>query len=332
MSAMSIHSWSKSVPNLLGIAMSGALLFSPLLHAQSFPERPVKIIVPYGAGGGADVFARVVGKGLEQEWKQGVVVDNRAGASGNIGTLEVVRAKADGYTLLLQNVSMATNYAIQGRLPYVPANDLTSILFLGSTPHIIVAHPKISVSNLQELMALIQKNPGTYAYGSCGIGSPQHFTMEVLKQTESLDMMHLGYKGCAPALTDVVGGQVPVAILSANLAAAYVNTGRLKAIGVTSSRRYGALPNVPTINEQGIKGFDYSGWYALMGPANMPADVVAKITAGVGKVLDDPAVRKTLDDSGIEVKRESAEQLSKTIADDSARYFNLARKLNLKAE
>jgi len=257
---------------------------------------------------------------------------NRAGASGNIGTLEVVRAKADGYTLLLQNVSMATNYAIQGRLPYVPANDLTSILFLGSTPHIIVAHPKISVSNLQELMALIQKNPGIYAYGSCGIGSPQHFTMEVLKQTESLDMMHLGYKGCAPALTDVVGGQVPVAILSANLAAAYVNTGRLKAIGVTSSRRYGALPNVPTINEQGIKGFDYSGWYALMGPANMPADVVVKITVGVGKVLDDPAVRKTLDDSGIEVKRESAEQLSKTIADDSARYFNLARKLNLKAE
>jgi len=318
---------------LLSMSLVAAVGAFPLpSQADNFPHRPVRIVVPYGTGGGADVFARTIGRGLEQDWKQGVVVENRPGAAGNIGTMEVVRAKPDGYTLLLQNISMVTNYAIQGQLPYSPTEDLTPILLLGSTPHAIVVHSRVPASNLKELAALIQKEPGKYAYASCGVGTPQHFTMEVLRQKLDLDMTHAGYKGCSPAVTDVVGGQIPVAIVSANLVGQYLNSGRLKAIGVTSQRRYSGLPDVPTLEEQGVGPFDYVGWYALMGPKKLPADVAATITSSVEKVLAYPTVKKSLDDNGIEVHIGSAERLLKTITEDSERYYTLARKLGLKAE
>jgi tripartite-type tricarboxylate transporter receptor subunit TctC len=188
------------------------------------------------------------------------------------------------------------------------------------------------VANFQELAASVKKNPGAVAYGSCGIGTPQHFAMEVVRQLADLNMTHVGYKGCAPALNDVVSGQIPVAVISANLATQHVNSGRLKAIGVTSSRRYGLMPEVPTLEEQGIKDFNYIGWYALMGPAKLPPEVVSRVLSSVNRVLDDPAVQKTLAEAGVDTKRGNAAELSKIIADDSSRYYDLARKLNLKAE
>lgn len=314
------------------LAWAAALVAAVPAQAQTYPERAVRIVVPYATGGGADVFARVIAKGLEKVWAPGVVVENKVGASGNIGTLDVVRANPDGYTLMLQNVSIATNYAIQGKLPYSPAKDLTALLLLGSTPHIIVAHPRAGVGNLQELAATVKRNPGTVAYGSCGIGTPQHFAMEVLRQLADLNMNHVGYKGCAPALNDVVAGQIPVAVISANLATQHVNAGRLKAIGVTSSRRYSLMPEVPTLEEQGIKDFNYIGWYALMGPARLPPEVIGRVLGSVNRVLDDPAVQKTLAEAGVDTQRGNAAELSKTIAEDSSRYYELARKLGLKAE
>lgn len=300
--------------------------------AQQYPERSVRIVVPYAVGGGADVFARVIARALEKQWNQAVVVENKVGASGNIGTLDVVRAAPDGHTLLLQNVSIATNYAIQGRLPFSPASDLTALLMLGSTPHIVVAHPRLGVNNLQELVAQVRKNPGALAYGSCGVGTPQHFAMEVLRQLAGLDMTHAGYKGCAPAVNDVVAGQIPVAVVSANLTTQYVATGRLKAIGITSDRRYSVMPDVPTLEEQGVKDFNYFGWYALMGPAKLSADVSARIIASVNRVMDDPSVQKMLADAGVDTKRGTAAELTRIISEDSSRYFNLARRMNLKAE
>jgi tripartite-type tricarboxylate transporter receptor subunit TctC len=319
--------------------LSGVFFFFLLMgqatgaaFAQSYPDRPVRIVVPYAVGGGADVFARVLARALEKQWGQGVVVENKVGASGNIGTLDVVRSAPDGHTLLLQNVSIATNYAIQGKLPFSPASDLTPLLMLGSTPHIVVAHPRLGVNNLQELIAHVKKNPGALAYGSCGVGTPQHFAMEVLRQLAGLDMTHVGYKGCAPAVNDVVAGQIPVAVFSANLATQYVATNRLKAIGITSDRRYSVMPDVLTIEEQGVKDFNYFGWYALMAPAKLPAEVSARIIASVNRVMDDPSVQKTLADAGVDTKRGTAAELSRIISEDSSRYFNLARRMNLKAE
>lgn len=325
----------RRVMSILGaVALCGVLfgqMFGPAM-AQGYPDRPVRIIVPYAVGGGADVFARVIARALEKQWNQGVAVENKVGASGNIGTLDVVRAAPDGHTLLLQNVSIATNYAIQGKLPFSPASDLTALMMLGSTPHIVLAHPRMGVNSLQDLVAQVKKNPGALAYGSCGVGTPQHFAMEVLRQLAGLDMNHVGYKGCAPAVNDVLAGQIPFAVVSANLATQHVATGRLKVIGITSERRYSVMPDVPTIEEQGIKDFNYFGWYALMGPAKLPADVSARVIASVNRAMDDPAVQKTLADAGVDTKRGTGAELGQIIAEDSARYFNLARKMNLKAE
>ena len=325
----------RQVMNFFGAVAVCSVLFGQMsgpAMAQGYPDRPVRIIVPYAVGGGADVFARVIARALEKQWNQGVAVENKVGASGNIGTLDVVRAAPDGHTLLLQNVSIATNYAIQGKLPFSPASDLTALMMLGSTPHIVLAHPRAGINTLQELVAQVKKNPGALAYGSCGVGTPQHFAMEVLRQLAGLDINHVGYKGCAPAVNDVLAGQIPFAVVSANLATQHVASGRLKAIGITSDRRYSVMPDVPTIEEQGIKDFNYFGWYALMGPAKLPADVAARVIASVNRTMDDPAVQKTLADAGVDTKRGTAAELSQIIAEDSSRYFNLARKMNLKAE
>lgn len=302
------------------------------VHAQGFPNKAVRIVVPYATGGGSDILARQLGTGLQSIWGQGVVIDNKAGASGNIGSQEVVRASADGYTLLLQNSTMVTNLGVNGKLPYDPDKDLTPIMLLGITPIALAAHPSAKVSNVKELIAVAKTKPESFNYGSCGIGSPQHFVMELLKQKTGTAAAHVGYKGCAPAVTDVLGGQTQLAIVSANLVAPYAKNGQLKVLGVSTAQRYALLPNTPTFEEQGLKPFDFSIWYALMGPAKMPPEVVAKITADVTRVLADVRVQENLSTAGVVPYRGTAEDLSKLIKSDSARYIQLAKSANVKAE
>ena len=314
------------------ICIAASNLAGPCALAQTYPSKPVRIVVPYATGGGSDILARQIGAGLQQAWGQGVVVDNKAGASGNIGTTEVVRAPADGYTLLLQNSTMVTNLGVMGKLPYDPDNDLTPIMLLGATPIALAAHPSAQAGNVKELVAAAKARPDTLSYGSCGIGTPQHFAMELVKQKTGVQAAHAGYKGCAPALTDVVGGQIPLAMVSANLVAPYAKNGRLRVIGVTTAHRYGLLPDTPTFEAQGLKPFDFSIWYALMGPAKLPAQVVAKLVADVEKVLADPAMRASLSNAGVEPYHGSAKELAALIQSDSVRYLQLARSANIKAE
>ncbi|QJW84157.1 hypothetical protein HK414_10495 [Ramlibacter terrae] len=228
-----------------------------------------------------------------------MAVENKAGASGNIGTQQVVRAQPDGYTLLLQNSTMVTNLAVTGKLPYDPDKDLTPIMLLGITPIALAAHPGANVSSVRELVAAAKAKPAAFSYGSCGIGTPQHFVMELLRQETGIAAAHAGYKGCAPAMTDVVGGQIQLAIVSANLVAPYAKSGQLKVLGVSTAQRYALLPNTPTFEEQGLKPFDFAIWYALMGPARMPPEVVAKITADVTRVLADARVQENLSTAGV---------------------------------
>ncbi len=304
----------------------------PVTYAQGYPNKSVRIVVPYATGGGSDILARQLGAGLQSAWGQGVVVDNKAGASGNIGSQEVVRAQPDGYTLLLQNSTMVTNLGVMGKLPYDPEKDLTPIMLLGITPIALAAHPSANVSNLKELIAAAKANPNSFNYGSCGIGTPQHFVMELLRQLTGIAAAHAGYKGCAPALTDVVGGQIQLAIVSANLVAPYAKSGQLKVLGVSTAQRYTLLPSTPTFEEQGFKPFDFSIWYALMGPAKMPPEVVAKITVDVSKVLADVRVQENLSTAGVVLFKGTAQDLSRLIKSDSARYIQLAKSANIKAE
>jgi tripartite-type tricarboxylate transporter receptor subunit TctC len=301
-------------------------------HADTYPSKAVRIVVPYATGGGSDILARQIGAVLQQAWGQGVVVDNKAGASGNIGSQEVVRAPADGYTLLLQNSTMVTNLGVMGKLPYDPEKDLTPIMLLGITPIALAAHPSAQVASVAELAAAAKAKPDAFTYGSCGIGTPQHFVMELLRQKTGIAAAHAGYKGCAPAVTDVVGGQVPLAIVSANLVAPYAKSGQLKVLGVSTAQRYGLMPAVPTFEEQGVKPFDFSIWYALMGPAKLPPEVVAKIVADVGKALAEPRVQSNLSNAGVEPYKGSAQDLATLIKTDSQRYLQLAKRANIKAE
>lgn len=260
------------------------------------------------------------------------MVDNKAGASGNIGTQEVVRAPADGYTLLLQNSTMVTNLGVMGKLPYDPETDLTPIMLLGVTPIALAAHPSAQVSNIKEQIAVAKAKPDALSYGSCGIGTPQHFAMELLKQKAGVAAAHTGYKGFSPALTDVVGGQTPLAMVSANLVAPYVKSGRLRVVGVSTAHRYGLLPDTPTFEEQGLKPFDFSIWYALMGPAKLSPQVVAKLAADVEKILADPAIQSSLSSAGVEPYKGSAQELASLIKSDAVRYLQLAKSSSIKAE
>ncbi|MFS2032983.1 Bug family tripartite tricarboxylate transporter substrate binding protein [Polaromonas sp. CT11-55] len=321
-------------PRLLALAalMSLSCLGAGQALAQDYPSRAVRIIVPYGTGGGSDILARQIGARLQAMWGQGVAVDNRAGASGNIGTEAVVHAPPDGYTLLLQNSTMVVNPAVNGKLNYDPEKDLTPIMLLGLTPIALVSHQSTNITNLKELVAYSKANPTGLSYGSCGVGTPQHFVMELVKQKSGVAATNVGYKGCAPALTDVVGGQVQLAILSANLAAPHLKTGKLNAIGVSTAARYQLMPQVPTFEEQGLKPLDFSIWYALMGPAKMKPEVAAKIYADVQKVLAEPAVKENLSGAGVEPLSGNGAALSRLIKADLARYAQLAKSANIKAE
>lgn len=299
-------------------------------HAQSYPTKPVRIVVPYATGGGSDILARQIATGLQAAWGQGVTVENKAGASGNIGTQDVVRAPGDGYTLLLQNSTMSTNLGVHGKLPYDPAKDLTPIMILGVTPIALAAHPSLGVKDVKELVALAQVKPNTLSYGNCGIGTPQHFVMELVKQKTRIDATPVGYKGCSPAVTDVLGGQIPLASVSANLLAAHGKSGKLNVLGVSSATRYSLLPDTPTFEEQGLKPFDFSIWYALMAPANVPPAVVSKIAADVAKVLQDPRVKANLATAGVEPLSGDAAALARLIREDNQRYVDLAKSANIK--
>lgn len=321
--------FSTAMALCMGLALQA---LAPAAVAQGYPARAVRIIVPYGTGGGSDILARQIGAGLQNLWGQGVAVDNRAGASGNIGTEAVVRSPADGYTLLLQNSTMVVSQAVSGKLNYDPEKDLTPIMLLGVTPIALAAHPSLNVRSVKELVAYSKAHPKTLAYGSCGIGTPQHFVMELVKQKAGFDANHAAYKGCAPGLTDVVGGQIPLAILSANLVAPYVTSGKLNAIGVSTKVRYKLLPDTPSFEEQGLKPLDFSIWYALMGPAKMPPEVVARIYADVQKILADPDTQSRLSNAGVEPFNGTGAQLAALIREDGVRYIQLARSANIKAQ
>lgn len=318
--------------NLRCLLLAATCLVTPFAGADTYPARAVKIIVPYGTGGGSDVLARQIGARLQTLWGQGVAVDNRAGASGNIGTEAVVRSAADGYTLLLQNSTMVVNPAVAGKLNYDPEKDLTPIMLLGLTPIALVSHQNIPIKSIKDLTEYARANPTALSYASCGIGTPQHFVMELVKQKTGVNATHVGYKGCAPGLTDVVGGQIPLAILSANLAAPHIKTGKLNGIGVSTAGRYHLTPQLLPFEEQGLKPLDFSIWYALMGPAKMPAEVVARIYADVQKVLAEPAVKDTLATAGVEPYAGDAQDLARLIKADLARYAQLAKTANIKAE
>ena len=288
-----------------------ALVFSGLMatasmgaHAQgNYPDKTVRIVVGFSAGGTTDVVARILAKELTEELGQSFVVENKPGAGSNIGVESVVRAPADGYTLLMMAVTSAINQTLYPKLRFDITKDLTPIALAAKVPNVLVVNPGVPANTVQELIDYAKKNPGKLNFASSGSGTSIHMAGELFKLETKLDVAHIPYKGSSPAVTDLIGGQVQFMFDNMPSAWPHVQAGKLRALAVTTPTRSPTAPNVPTMQESGFKGFDVSSWFGLMAPAGTPAPIIDKLNAAVLKALAKPDVQKKMQDLGAEPQK-----------------------------
>lgn len=282
---------------VVGLGLGGA---TPAMAADAanWPSRPIMIVVPFPPGGMTDIVARRMAKDLQDTLKQSVVVENRAGASGQLGTEYVARATPDGYTLLVSATHHVINPAVRARLPYDASTSFTPLALLATTPNLLVVNKDVPVSNVPEFIDYARKQPGGIMFGSSSIGGATHLSGELLKLEAGIPMAHVPYKGASPALTDLLGGQIPALFHDVMTMAPYVRDGRVKALGVTSATRSAALPDVPTIAEQGVPGYEAITWIGFYGPANLPPDVAKQLNTLARASVNSAAARPWFTENG----------------------------------
>ncbi|MDX3906846.1 MAG: tripartite tricarboxylate transporter substrate binding protein [Pigmentiphaga sp.] len=293
-------------------------------HAQDYPNRPIRVVVPYSPGGGADNAARVIAQALGASLKTQVVVDNRPGASGMIGAQAVVQAAPDGYTVLYDASTYAVNPALR-KMPFDPDTDLIPVSLAVTVPNILVVHPDAPYRSFKEFLDYARKHPGKVSYASYGAGSPAHLVGELLKNQARLDMLHVPYKGGAPALADVMGGQVNAYFANAASGLSYVQSGRLKALAVTSAKRMTALPDTPTIAESGFKDFEVLEWNGFFLPKGTPPAIVDRLAKEVRQAVNDPDTRAKLNKLGLDTVGSSPADFARFIQGETRRWVDLAK-------
>ena len=305
---------------------------SVIASAQNYPNKVVKIIVPYPAGGTVDAVARAVAQRLTVTMGQTFIVDNRPGANGTLGSNIAAKSPPDGYTLLVQASTFVATPLLMSGLPYNLEKDFTPITQLGSVPLLVTSYPGIPVKNLKEFMALIRAEPGKYFFGTSAAGSASHLVEAAIKYDAKLDFEIVPYKGTAPALTEVMGGHISAMVDALPSTLPHVKTGKLRALAVTSAKRSPALPDVPTVAESGIDGFEMVSWYGLWAPANMPPALVSQIHKEVGKALKSDEIAKTLGSQGFITSGSSPDQFKVYIKDEYSKYSRLIKAANIKIE
>ena len=281
----------------------GALVLAcaPVSAQEDYPSRPLRLIVPFPAGGAVDIFARDMGQRYTEAWRQQVVIDNRGGANGAIGAEAVARAKPDGYTLLMGSAGThAINPALYSKLSYDPVKEFAPVTLVANLTNVLVIHPSIPARSVKELVAFARSRPGALTYASSGNGSSQHLSTELFKAMTGTDLVHVQYKGAGPALIDVVAGQVSLTITALSPTLPFVQTGRLRALGVTTARRSPALPEVPTVAEAGVPGYESNNWVGIFAPAGTPSAIVAKLNAESARILGTPQMQERLRGQGAE--------------------------------
>jgi tripartite-type tricarboxylate transporter receptor subunit TctC len=301
-------------------------------RAQAYPEHALRFVVPYPPGGGTDVIARIVQGKLQSALGQNIVIDNKGGAGGSLGTDIVAKAPADGYTVLFTLNSHTVNPAIYAKLPFDTLKDFEPVGTVASLPQILVANPQFPANNVAELIALAKAKPGSLAYASVGVGSPGHLAGELFKLRTGTQMTHVPYRGGGPAVTDVMGGQVPLLWVSIPAAAQFVKTGKLKALGVSTLKRSAAFPDVPTLQEAGVPDFEVDSWYAMFVPAKTPKPVIAKLNQALNTTLQDPEIREKLLAQGSEAVGGTPEALGQTVNVELVKWAKLAKDASIKAE
>ena len=302
---------------------AGALLALPGLataQAAAYPSRPVKMVVPYAAGGGVDKIARVVGQQLAKGLGQPVVMDNRGGAAGNIGTELGVRAEPDGYTILMGAAALAINVTLYRNLPFDPVKDLTPISLIAKTPNIVVVHPQVQAKSIKELVALAKAKPGALNYASAGTGTTSHLAAELLDSVAGIKMTHIPYKGSAPAVTGILAGEVHVMLAPALTVLPYIKSGKLRALAMTGSERSPAFPDVPTVAQSGYPGFEASQWYGVLAPAGTPEPILTRLNQELVKAVQSPEVRTALLAEGSEPIGSTREVFDRYLKAEIARW------------
>ena len=304
-----------TIPRTLGASILWLLVSASA--AADYPDRPIRFIVPYATGGTTDILARIVGQKLSEAWRQQVIVENRAGANGNIGSDLVAKAEPDGYTILLgTSGSNAVNPSLYARMPYDARRDLALVTLVASTANILVTHPKFAASSMKEFIELAKTMPGKLTYGSSGVGSVLHLSGELLKTMTGIELVHVPYKGTGPSLTDVLGGQIDTVFANLPAIVPLVKSGKLKALGVTTGRRADALPEVPTMIEGGVPGYDVSSWFGIFVPAKTPDAIANKINAEVARIVDDPQTRARLAELGADPMLKSTAEAKQFFLDE----------------
>ena len=316
----------------LCVAFVGFLAACTVL-AQAYPSKPIRLVVPFPPGGAVDFYARVVQPALAEALGQPVVIDNKGGASGMLGAGIVAQAAPDGYTLLLGNIaSLAINVGIYDKMPYDPRKDFTRIVRTVDVNYVLAVHPSLPVKTVAELLQYAKSNPGKLSYGSAGSGSLPHLGTELLKAQAGIDMVHVPYKGGGPMVTDVLGGQIQVVLGDQANLMPHVQTGKLRALAVATTKRSANAPSIPTIAESGLPGFDATAWQGLVGPAGMNPDVVRKLNEAFNKVMITPAVRDKLVTGGLEPMGGTPQQFGRFIDGEITKWTKIAKDVGVKAE
>lgn len=307
------------------VLVLGAMPWHGVYAAGTYPSQPIRLVIPFSAGGPSDVLARTYADGLGRELGQTIVVENKPGAGGNIGSAFVAKAPPDGYSLVLGMVGThAINYGLYPDMPYSPA-DFAPVSIVGSAPIVVVAHPSSGLKTIKDLIDHKKANGAPVSYASPGAGTPQHLTGEMIKQQAKVDLEHVPYRGGAPALNDVLGGHVPLAIISLPAALPHIRKGSLNALGVASAQRSPIANDIVTIAESGLPGFEVDNWYGVFAPAGTPAPVVEKINLTLGKLAQEPALRQRLSDAGFVTLHDTPSQFATYVNTEVAKWKDIVK-------
>lgn len=317
--------------SLLCLAAACSLAHVDSAHAQAFPYKPIRYVVGFAPGGSTDLVARLVASKLTELLGQQVIVDNRAGAGGTLAAETVVRAAPDGYTLYHAGITQAINPALRKNLTYNPLQDFATVSLLVKLPSVFVVHPAVPARTVAEFVAHAKANPGKINYGSSGVGAAPHLAMELLKRMTGIDVVHVPYKGSAPALTDLLGGQIPSMFDNLPACLPHIKAGRVRALGVGSAGRSAQIPDVPAINES-VPGFEVTVWYGMFAPAGTPAAIVAKLNQQVGKVLAAPEVLRRLGENSADAAPTTPEGFSAFLKSETTRWAKVIKEAGITAD
>ena len=319
--------------SLARLALAIVVVAATSVGAQDYPSKPVRIVVPYPAGGVADLLPRTVGARLAEKWKQPVVVENKPGASGNIGMAEGARAEADGYTLVLAPTgNLTVNQFLFKDLPFDVARDFTPVTLLATSPNVLVVHPSVPAKTFKEFIAYAKANPGKLNFSSPGSGSGAHLAGELLNVEAGIKAVHVPYKGMAPAVSDLVGGQVQMMFAGISTALPHIRAGKLVPLAIASPQRSPQLPDVPTVAESGIPGFDVTSWYGIVVRAGTPAAIVKKLHADMAEALAAADVREKLGALGLDASGNTPKEFQRLIAAESRKWSEIVRKADIKPQ